>query len=144
MSYHPACSVHEWLEFDADCSAEVVSLVASILPLVALFQVFDGAASITGGIFRARGKQVSGCVHRRIPTFTTRSFLGCRRHSEPLRLLRPWYPTWIIPLVRAWTWACRPLGGIDCRAGVRFRSRDLDWCPWCRLESRGRDRTRKS
>ncbi|KAF9239246.1 MATE efflux family protein [Melanogaster broomeanus] len=38
---------------------EVISLVASILPLVALFQVFDGTSAITGGIFRARGKQAS-------------------------------------------------------------------------------------
>ncbi|KAG6876374.1 hypothetical protein C0993_003592 [Termitomyces sp. T159_Od127] len=36
---------------------EVVSLVASVLPLVALFQVFDGNATVTGGILRARGKQ---------------------------------------------------------------------------------------
>jgi MATE family multidrug resistance protein len=32
------------------------------MPLVALFQVFDGTASITGGIFRARGKQVAGAI----------------------------------------------------------------------------------
>jgi Na+-driven multidrug efflux pump len=38
---------------------EVVSLVASILPIVALFQVFDGAAAVTAGILRARGKQAS-------------------------------------------------------------------------------------
>jgi hypothetical protein len=79
-----------------------------------------------------------------LPTTTTLSFLGCRRHPEPLRLLRPWYSTWIVPLVRAWTCACRPLGRIDCRVGVCLRSRDLDWCPWCRLESGGRDRTGKS
>lgn len=41
-------------------NAEVVELVASILPLVALFQVFDGVASVTGGILRAEGKQVRG------------------------------------------------------------------------------------
>lgn len=38
---------------------EVVSLVASIIPLVALFQVFDGLSAVTGGVFRARGQQVS-------------------------------------------------------------------------------------
>ncbi|KAH9055675.1 MATE efflux family protein [Lactarius vividus] len=38
---------------------DVVSLVASILPLVALFQVFDGLNTVSGGILRARGKQVS-------------------------------------------------------------------------------------
>lgn len=36
---------------------EVVLLVASILPLVALFQVFDGLSGVTAGIFRAMGKQ---------------------------------------------------------------------------------------
>ncbi|KAF8067574.1 mate-domain-containing protein [Lyophyllum atratum] len=41
---------------------EVVNLVASILPLVALFQVFDGNAAITAGILRARGKQVTGAL----------------------------------------------------------------------------------
>lgn len=40
-------------------STEVVTLVASILPLVALFQVFDGNAATTAGILRARGKQVN-------------------------------------------------------------------------------------
>ena len=38
---------------------QVVALVASILPLVALFQVFDGISAVTGGILRAQGKQVS-------------------------------------------------------------------------------------
>ncbi|KAG8213057.1 MATE efflux family protein [Butyriboletus roseoflavus] len=41
---------------------EVVSLVASILPIVALFQVFDGTAGIAGGIFRAQGKQSVGAI----------------------------------------------------------------------------------
>ncbi|KAG8213055.1 MATE efflux family protein [Butyriboletus roseoflavus] len=41
---------------------EVVSLVASILPIVALSQVFDGTAGIAGGIFRARGKQLTGAI----------------------------------------------------------------------------------
>ncbi|KAG6831475.1 hypothetical protein H0H92_010384 [Tricholoma furcatifolium] len=40
----------------------VVSLVASILPIVALFQVFDGNAAVTAGILRARGKQVTGAL----------------------------------------------------------------------------------
>ncbi|KAJ7885100.1 MATE efflux family protein [Mycena olivaceomarginata] len=40
----------------------VVKLVASILPLVALFQVFDGASAVTGGILRAKGKQMTGAL----------------------------------------------------------------------------------
>ncbi|KAJ7591071.1 mate-domain-containing protein [Mycena floridula] len=40
----------------------VVTLVASILPLVGLFQFFDGTAAVTGGILRARGKQVIGAL----------------------------------------------------------------------------------
>lgn len=39
-------------------SLEVVALVASIMPLLGVFQVFDGIAAITAGILRARGKQV--------------------------------------------------------------------------------------
>ncbi|KZT39453.1 MATE efflux family protein [Sistotremastrum suecicum HHB10207 ss-3] len=41
---------------------EVVALVAHILPWVALFQVFDGLATCTGGILRARGKQMTGAI----------------------------------------------------------------------------------
>ncbi|KDQ60317.1 hypothetical protein JAAARDRAFT_56234 [Jaapia argillacea MUCL 33604] len=41
---------------------DVVSLVASILPLVALFQVFDGLSAVTSGIFRARGKQFTSAL----------------------------------------------------------------------------------
>ncbi|KAJ7581061.1 multidrug/Oligosaccharidyl-lipid/Polysaccharide flippase [Mycena floridula] len=39
---------------------EVVKLVASIIPLVALFQLFDGVSGVTAGILRARGKQILG------------------------------------------------------------------------------------
>ena len=41
---------------------EVVKLVADILPLVALFQIADGLSGVTGGILRARGKQVLGAL----------------------------------------------------------------------------------
>ena len=40
----------------------VVTLVASILPLVALFQVVDFLNGVSGGVMRARGKQVRFCV----------------------------------------------------------------------------------
>ena len=33
-------------------------LVASVLPILGLFQVFDGWTAITGGILRAKGQQV--------------------------------------------------------------------------------------
>ncbi|KAI0305257.1 MATE efflux family protein [Multifurca ochricompacta] len=52
----------------------VINLVASILPVVALFQVFDGLSAVAGGILRARGKQFTGAllnlryVLGRIPT----------------------------------------------------------------------------
>ena len=36
--------------------------MAHILPVVALFQVFDGVAAVTGGILRARGRQVTGAL----------------------------------------------------------------------------------
>jgi len=41
---------------------EVVSLVAAILPIVALFQVFDGVSAVTAGILRAMGKQFTGAL----------------------------------------------------------------------------------
>lgn len=41
---------------------EVIQLTAKILPLVALFQVFDGNAAVTAGIFRAIGKQFLGAL----------------------------------------------------------------------------------
>ncbi|KAF5361082.1 hypothetical protein D9756_004872 [Leucocoprinus leucothites] len=41
---------------------KVASMVAAILPLCALFQVFDGLAAVTGGILRAQGKQLTGAV----------------------------------------------------------------------------------
>ncbi|KAG2359531.1 mate-domain-containing protein [Suillus spraguei] len=41
---------------------EVVTLVASILPLVAMYQVFDGIAAVTAGILRAQGKQLVGAL----------------------------------------------------------------------------------
>ena len=41
---------------------EVVSLVASILPLAALFQVFDGTSGVVAGILRAREMQLAGAL----------------------------------------------------------------------------------
>lgn len=38
---------------------EVVAVVATVLPLVALSQVFDGLSGTTAGILRARGRQAS-------------------------------------------------------------------------------------
>jgi Na+-driven multidrug efflux pump len=44
------------------CWIEVVKLVSSIMPLLALFQVFDGTSAVTGGVLRARGKQFVGAL----------------------------------------------------------------------------------
>ena len=41
---------------------EVVVMVASILPVVALFQVFDGISAVTAGILRSIGKQFTGAL----------------------------------------------------------------------------------
>ncbi|EKM56871.1 uncharacterized protein PHACADRAFT_91175, partial [Phanerochaete carnosa HHB-10118-sp] len=46
--------------FNDDLS--VVSLVAYILPIVALFQLFDGLGGVTAGILRAQGKQFTGAL----------------------------------------------------------------------------------
>lgn len=40
----------------------VVALVSSVLPLVALFQIFDGVSAVTNGVLRARGKQFVGAM----------------------------------------------------------------------------------
>ncbi len=40
----------------------VIALTAAILPVVAVFQVFDGGAAVSGGVLRARGKQVTGAL----------------------------------------------------------------------------------
>ncbi|KAJ6501268.1 MATE efflux family protein [Mycena vulgaris] len=52
---------HSWAYLFND-DPVVVDLVASILPLVALFQVFDGTSAVTGGILRAKGKQMTGAL----------------------------------------------------------------------------------
>ncbi|KAJ3573733.1 hypothetical protein NP233_g2238 [Leucocoprinus birnbaumii] len=41
---------------------KVVSMVAGIIPLCALFQAFDGITAVTGGILRAQGRQFTGAV----------------------------------------------------------------------------------
>ncbi|TRM62258.1 mate-domain-containing protein [Schizophyllum amplum] len=48
------------LLFNSD--PEVLKMVSAILPLVALFQVFDGTSAVTGGIFRAKGQQYTGAL----------------------------------------------------------------------------------
>ncbi|KAL5525227.1 ERC1_4 [Sanghuangporus sanghuang] len=42
--------------------SEVVRLVASILPLVALYQIVDGLQACCAGVLRARGKQATGAL----------------------------------------------------------------------------------
>ncbi len=41
---------------------DVVAMVASILPVVALFQVFDGISAVTAGVLRSIGKQFTGAL----------------------------------------------------------------------------------
>ncbi|RDB24495.1 hypothetical protein Hypma_008480 [Hypsizygus marmoreus] len=41
---------------------EVIKLVASIIPLIALYQVVDGNAAFTSGIMRAKGQQSIGAI----------------------------------------------------------------------------------
>ncbi|KAI6112391.1 MATE efflux family protein [Pisolithus thermaeus] len=41
---------------------EVLNLVAAVLPLVALVQIFDDTGAVVAGILRARGKQVLGAT----------------------------------------------------------------------------------
>ncbi|KAG6889637.1 hypothetical protein C0995_015752 [Termitomyces sp. Mi166 len=43
-------------------ASEVVMLVASIMPIIAFFQIFDGNVVVTGGVLRARGMQRIGAL----------------------------------------------------------------------------------
>ncbi|KAL5498225.1 ERC1_1 [Sanghuangporus vaninii] len=52
---------HNWGYLFND-DLEVVSLVASILPLVALYQIVDGLQACCAGVLRARGKQATGAL----------------------------------------------------------------------------------
>ena len=52
---------HNWAYlFNND--PEVVKLVAGVIPLLALFQVFDGTSAVASGILRAIGKQFFGAL----------------------------------------------------------------------------------
>ena len=46
--------------FNSD--SEVVTLVASIMPLLAGFQLFDGPSAVASGILRARAMQGAGAL----------------------------------------------------------------------------------
>jgi len=52
---------HSWGRIFNDDPA-VLALVSSVLPLVALFQVFDGVSGVTAGILRAQGRQTTGAI----------------------------------------------------------------------------------
>ncbi|KAL5478917.1 ERC1_2 [Sanghuangporus weigelae] len=52
---------HKWGYLFNDDS-EVINLVASILPLVALYQIVDGLQACCAGVLRARGKQTTGAL----------------------------------------------------------------------------------
>jgi len=52
---------HSWGYIFND-DPEVVSLVAQVLPLAALFQMFDGMAATMGGILRSSGRQFTGAL----------------------------------------------------------------------------------
>lgn len=56
----PSLSRPVWL--DTESSLEVICLVASILPLVSLFQLMDGLAGVVSGILRALGQQGTGAL----------------------------------------------------------------------------------
>jgi Na+-driven multidrug efflux pump len=42
---------------------EVVKTVATVLPIIAFFQLVDGNASVTAGVLRAKGDQVRASEH---------------------------------------------------------------------------------
>ncbi|KAG8698112.1 hypothetical protein FRC08_006128 [Ceratobasidium sp. 394] len=52
---------HNWARLFNDDN-EVVSLVASVLPLVALYQIVEGVTCVTDGVLRARGMFLFGAL----------------------------------------------------------------------------------
>ncbi|KAG8781578.1 hypothetical protein FRC12_021733 [Ceratobasidium sp. 428] len=52
---------HNWARLFND-DKEVISLVASVLPLVALFQIVEGVTCVTDGVLRARGMFLFGAL----------------------------------------------------------------------------------
>ncbi|KAF8513417.1 mate-domain-containing protein [Hysterangium stoloniferum] len=52
---------HQWGYIFND-DPEVIALVSSILPVVALFQLSDALAGVVGGVFRACGRQLTGAL----------------------------------------------------------------------------------
>ena len=63
-------------DFKLKFETEVVKLVASILPILGLFQVFDGWGAVTAGILRAKGKQVpTFCWYFFFETLETKFYL---------------------------------------------------------------------
>ena len=47
---------------DANRGSEVIQLVSSMLPLVALSQLMDGFSAVIAGILRAQGRQTTGAL----------------------------------------------------------------------------------
>lgn len=74
--------------------AEVVNLVAEVLPLVALFQILDGLGSMTGSILRLTGMQFTGALL---------NLTGYYVIGIPIGLIITfWYPAWNLGLLGLW------------------------------------------
>ena len=103
---------------------KVVALVASVLPLVSLFHVFDATAVVAGGVLRARGKQVSSAMF--LKSYTTQPSAVARSCLQPQWVLLYRHSIGFLFRIQASLWAAWPMDGthlfINLLCGTRNRA----------------------
>ncbi|KAF8315345.1 multidrug Oligosaccharidyl-lipid polysaccharide flippase [Clavulina sp. PMI_390] len=72
---------HDWAYIFNDDN-DVVVLVAKIMPIVAVFQIFDGLCAVTAGILRSRGRQSLGALLNFVSYYIIGLFLTFRMQLE--------------------------------------------------------------
>lgn len=60
---------------------DVAAYVASLLPIVCIYQIGDGGSCVTGGILRGSGKQKIGAVANLLAYYVIGLPLGTSKHQ---------------------------------------------------------------